>query len=164
MTELDDIYNMKILALAADIPRSERLDQPDASASAQSKLCGSTIEIDLKVADERITDFGQTVNACLLGQASAAIVGREIVGTPVGEFVQVHEQMRSMLRHGTKRPEGRWADLDTLAPVKDYPHRQASVLLVFEAIEKALQKTGALKASSDVQSATRATAASKVEG
>ena len=79
MADLDDIYNLRILELAANIPRAERLPRPDATASAQSKLCGSTVAIDLNVSGGRISDFAQTVKACLLGQASAAIVGREIV-------------------------------------------------------------------------------------
>jgi NifU-like protein involved in Fe-S cluster formation len=162
MTELDDIYNMKILEFAADIPRSKRLDHADATAEAQSKLCGSTIEIDLKVADERITDFGQTVKACLLGQAAAAIVGREIVGTSIDEFSETHAQMKAMLRQGAAAPDGRWADLGTLAPVKDYPHRQASVLLVFEAISKALQKLGAVNPSETA--AVEPTVATRAEG
>jgi len=140
MAELDDIYSNRILELAADIPRSERLSAPDATAEAQSKLCGSTIEIDLKVADNTIVDFGQTVKACLLGQAAASVVGREIVGTSFGEFETLSQTMRLMLRGDGPPPEGRWVDLATLAPVKDYPHRHASTLLVFDAVLSALAK------------------------
>lgn len=138
MADLDDIYNLKILELAADIPHSARLAHPDATASAHSKLCGSTIEIDLKLKGGEISDFGQTVKACLLGQAAAAIVGREIVGTTLEEFHQVDRCMRAMLKEGGPPPEGRFADLALLQPVKDYPHRHASTLLVFDAIAKAL--------------------------
>ena len=142
MADLDDIYNLKILELAADIPHSARLAHPDASASAHSKLCGSTIEIDLKLKGTEISEFGQTVKACLLGQAAAAIVGREIVGTTVEEFRQVDQCMRAMLKEGGPPPEGRFADLALLQPVKDYPHRHASTLLVFDAVAKALGQLG----------------------
>ena len=142
MADLDDIYNLRILELAANIPRSERLARPDATASAHSKLCGSTIAIDLSLSEGRISDFGQTVKACLLGQASAAIVGREIVGTSPDEFHGLAADMRAMLKAGGAPPSGRWADLALLAPVKDYPHRHASTLLVFDAIEKALDEIG----------------------
>jgi NifU-like protein involved in Fe-S cluster formation len=143
MTQLDDIYNLKILELAADIPHSKRLEHADATASAHSKLCGSTIAIDLKVKEGRVTDFGQTVKACLLGQASAAIVGREIVGTTPEEIHAVAAKMRRMLKENGPPPEGRWADLALLEPVKDYPHRHASTLLVFDAVERALDEIGA---------------------
>ncbi len=143
MVDLDDIYNLRILELAANIPRSQRLERPDATASAHSKLCGSTISIDLNVRDGRIVDFAQTVKACLLGQASAAIVGREIVGTTADEFRSVAAAMRMMLKANGPPPAGRWADLALLEPVKDYTHRQPSTLLVFDAVEKALDEIAA---------------------
>lgn len=138
MAELDDIYNLKILELAADIPRLGRLDGPDASATAHSKLCGSTISVDLKVRGGRITDYAQDVKACLLGQAAAAIVGQHIVGTTPGEFHAVATAMRRMLKEGGGPPAGSWSDLALLEPVRDYRHRHASTLLVFDAVEKAL--------------------------
>lgn len=143
MADLDDIYNQRIFELAAAMPRAGHLDNPDASARAHSKLCGSTVEVEIKLDGDRIADFGQTVKACLLGQASAAIVGREIVGTPDAEFRAVAAEMRRMLKEGGPRPQGRWADLGLLEPVKDYPHRHASTLLVFEAVERALDEASA---------------------
>lgn len=140
MAELDDVYSLKIMELAAAIPRGRRLEVRDASASARSKLCGSTITVDVKLDGGTIVDFGQTVQACMLGQSAASIVGREIVGTPVHEFRAVAAAMRRMLKEGGDPPEGRWADLGLLQPVKDYPHRHASTLLVFDAIEKALDE------------------------
>lgn len=137
MADLDDIYNQRIFELAAAIPHAVRLKEPDAAARAHSKLCGSTIDVELKLDGDRIADFGQTVKACLLGQASAAIVGREIIGTHEAEFRDVATKMRRMLKEGGPKPEGRWADLGMLQPVKDYPHRHASTLLVFEAVERA---------------------------
>ena len=142
MADLDDVYNLRILELASDIPCSDRLAAPDATASARSKLCGSTIDVDLNVAGERISGFGQDVKACLLGQAAAAIVGRQIVGTTFSEFHDVGTAMRAMLKDGGPPPQGRWADLALLQPVKDYPHRHASTLLVFEAVDKALSQIG----------------------
>ena len=143
MADLDDIYNQRIFELAAAIPHATRLDRPDVAARAHSKLCGSTIEVELKLDGDRIVDFGQTVKACLLGQASASIVGREIIGTRADEFRAVAAAMRRMLKEGGPRPEGRWSDLGMLEPVKDYPHRHASTLLVFEAVERALDGVNA---------------------
>jgi NifU-like protein involved in Fe-S cluster formation len=140
MAELDDVYNLKIMELAASIPRGKRLEVRDASASARSKLCGSTIAIDISVEGDRIADFGQTVQACMLGQAAASIVGREIIGTPISEFRAVAAVMRKMLKEGGPPPTGRWSDLGLLQPVKDYPHRHASTLLVFDAVEQALNE------------------------
>lgn len=140
MADLDDIYHAKLLELAAGIPRSARLQNPDASGSAHSKLCGSTVAVDIEMDGDRFTNFGQTVKACLLGQASASVVGREIVGATARELHEVAGQMRRMLKENGPPPTGRWADLGTLEPVKDYPARHASTLLVFDAIEAALAK------------------------
>lgn len=146
MADLDDIYNQRIFELASEIPHSARLERPDASARAHSKLCGSTVEVDIRLDGDRIADFGQAVKACLLGQASSAIVGREIVGTPADEFRAVAAVMRRMLKEAGPPPEGRWADLGLLQPVKDYPHRHASTLLVFDAVERALDQARAAEA------------------
>ena len=140
MADLNDIYSARLLDLAADIPQSTPLADPDASASAHSKLCGSTVRVEIKVEDGKITDFGQVVKACLLGQASAAIVGREIVGTRFDEFKDVTSQMRGMLKGNGAPPAGRWADLALLEPVRDYKARHASTLLIFDAVERAIEQ------------------------
>ena len=138
MTQLSEIYNQRILELSANIPRAERLADADATATAHSKLCGSTVTVDLKVAGDRVTAFGQTVKACLLGQAAASVMGRNILGTDARELREVGAVMRKMLKAGGPPPEGRWADLAVLEPVKDYKARHASTLLVFDAVESAL--------------------------
>ena len=138
MTDLSALYNDRILALAASIPPARRLAKPDASASAHSKLCGSTIAVELVMDGNRVADYGQTVKACLLGQASAAIVAAHIIGTPVAEIRRVASEMRRMLKENGPPPDGKWADLAVLEPVREVKGRHASTLLVFEAILRAL--------------------------
>ena len=143
MTQLSELYNARIMELAAAIPCTRRLTSPAtgaqvATATAHSKLCGSTITVDIVLADGRITDFGQNVRACLLGQASASVVGREIIGTTPDEFAAVAAAMRAMLGDGGAGPTGRWVDLRVLEPVRAVKARHASTLLVFEAVAKAL--------------------------
>ena len=138
MTQLSDIYNSKILELAAAIPRGQRLPHPDATASAHSKLCGSTINVDLSMRDGVVADYGQTVKACLLGQAAASVMGREIIGSTAAELREVGHQMRAMLKSDGQPPTGRWSDLAVLEPVRNVKARHASTLLVFDAVERAL--------------------------
>ena len=138
MAQLSEIYNQRILELSANIERTERLADADASATAHSKLCGSTISVDIKLAGERVSGFGQTVKACLLGQAAASIMARNIVGSDARELREVGAAMRRMLKAGGPPPGGRWADLAVLEPVRDYKARHASTLLVFDAVESAL--------------------------
>ena len=138
MTDLSSLYNARILELAAGIAPARRLADADARASAHSKLCGSTIAVDLKMAGDRVADFGQTVKACLLGQASAAIMAQNIVGTSAAELRQIAGEMRRMLKENGPPPTGRWADLAVLQPVREVKARHTSTLLAFEAVERAL--------------------------
>lgn len=149
MTDLDDIYSQRMLELAADIPHSTRLAKPDATATAHSKLCGSTVTVDLQMQDDVVTGYGQTVKACLLGQSSASIVGRNIIGTKASEFRAVARQVRAMLKEGGPPPGGRWKDLEVLLPVRDYKARHTSTLLVFDAIEKAMAEIEAKRAANE---------------
>jgi NifU-like protein involved in Fe-S cluster formation len=157
MTQLGEIYNARIIALAAAIPRAERLSAPDATATAHSKLCGSTVTVDLVLRDGTVAAFGQTVKACLLGQASAAVMGAEIVGSSPAELRAVGTVMRDMLRRDGPAPTGRWADLAVLEPVRAVKARHASALLVFDAVERALDAVEAGRAPA--QSVTAAPAA-----
>ena len=107
MADLDEIYNTRILELAGAISHTERLEHADARATAHSKLCGSTVTIDLSLRDGHVSDYGQSVKACLLGQASASVMAREIVGSTPDELRAVARKMRAMLKDGGPPPAGR---------------------------------------------------------
>ena len=137
---INDIYNKKILAFAADIPRLQRLGAPDATAVAHSRLCGSKVTVDLNMKDGVVTDFGHDVKACALGQASSSIMARHVVGATAGELKTVRDQMYAMLKEGGPPPGGKWADLEALLPVRDFKARHASTLLTFDAVVEAVQQ------------------------
>lgn len=143
MADLDEIYNTRILELAGAISHTDRLTDADGTATAHSKLCGSTVTVDLKLDAGRVGAFGQSVKACLLGQASASVMAREIVGSTPEELREIGREMRAMLKEGGPVPTGRWADLAALEPVRNYKARHASTLLVFDAVEKALDDAAA---------------------
>jgi len=134
---IDELYSAKILKAAANMPRAGRLAAPDASVEKVSKLCGSRITVDVKLEDGRIADYAQDVKACALGQAAAAIMGEHAIGASVEEIESAREALRAMLKQGAPAPEGRFADLAMLAPVKDYPPRHVSTMLAFEATAEA---------------------------
>ena len=137
---MDDVYNSRILEFAGNIPRIGRLDAPDASAKANSKLCGSTVTVDLKLDDDKVSDFAHDVKACALGQASASIVARNIIGAGADELYALRDAMRAMLKEGGEPPHhdprlsARWKELEALVAIRDYPQRHASTMLVFEAV------------------------------
>src|SRR5213079_1124069 len=138
---IDDIYNRRILELAAGIPRLGRLEKPDASATAHSKLCGSTVTVDLKMDGDTVTDFAHEVRACALGQASSSIMAQNVVGARASELREVRENVRRMLKeNGTPPAAGKWADIAVLEPVRDYKARHASTLLTFDAVVSAIDQ------------------------
>jgi len=137
---IDDVYNAKILEFAGNIPRIGRLDKPDASARAHSKLCGSTVTVDIRMDGDRVTDFAHDVKACALGQASSSVMARNVIGATADELRAVREAMRKMLKENGPAPEGRFADLKYLEPVRDYKARHASTMLTFDAVVDAIDQ------------------------
>lgn len=137
---IDDLYSAKLLALAGNMPRIGRLAAPDASVEKIAKLCGSRVLVDVVVDGDRVTDFAQEVKACALGQAAASVLGAQVVGASLAELEVTREQFRAMLKADGPPPDGRFADLSMLAPVKDYPARHASTLLAFEAVTEAVRQ------------------------
>jgi NifU-like protein involved in Fe-S cluster formation len=135
---LNDIYNRRIIELAGNIPRLGRLADPDASATAHSKLCGSTVKVDLKMDGDVVTDFGHDVKACALGQASSSIMARHVVGSNAGELRALRETVRRMLKENGAPPDGKWSDIALLEPVRDYKARHASTMLTFDAVVDAI--------------------------
>ena len=160
---LNDIYNKRIIELAGNIPRLGRLDHPDATATAHSKLCGSTVKVDLKMDGPVVTDFAHDVKACALGQASSSIMARHVVGSNAAELRELHETVRRMLKENGAPPEGKWADIALLEPVRDYKARHASTLLTFDAVVDAINQIEA-KAGDKAQDRTQSTAAATAQG
>jgi len=135
---LNDIYNKRIIELAGNIPRLGQLASPDASATAHSKLCGSTVKVDLKMEGPVVTDFAHQVKACALGQASSSIMASHVVGSTASELRELRETVRKMLKENGSPPNGKWADIAFLEPVRDYKARHASTMLTFDAVVGAI--------------------------
>jgi NifU-like protein involved in Fe-S cluster formation len=145
---INDIYNKKILEFAADIPRLHRLDAPDATAVAISRLCGSKVTVDLKMDGDKVSDFGHEVKACALGQASSSIMARHVVGSTAEELKDLRRRMYAMLKEQGEPPTGKWRELEALTPVRDFKARHASTLLTFDAVVDAINQIEAKKKAS----------------
>lgn len=144
---LNDIYSRRILELAASIPHLGRLADADASATAHSKLCGSTVTVDLKLDGNVVAGFAHDVKACALGQASSSIMGSHVIGTTAEELRAVREAARRMLKENGAPPAGKWADLGVLEPVREFKARHASILLTFDAVVDALNQIEARRSA-----------------
>lgn len=140
MAMINDVYNKKILGLAADIPRLGRLHHPDATAIAHSNLCGSKVTVDINMKDGKISDFAHDVKACALGQASSSIMARHVIGSTPDELRALRDEMHRMLKENGEPPQGKWADCEALLPVRDFKARHASTLLTFDAVVDAVNQ------------------------
>jgi NifU-like protein involved in Fe-S cluster formation len=132
--DLINLYSKRILALAADIPHTERLSNPTSTAMKRSPLCGSTVTVDLSVKEGRIVEYGQDVKACALGQAAASVVGASAVGRSIEEIRTARDELKAMLKNNGPVPGAPFDGLEVLMPAKDYKNRHASILLTLDAI------------------------------
>ena len=138
-TDLIKLYSARILALAADIPHLGRLDLPDATVKRRSPLCGSTVTVDVQIADGRLSALGQDVKACALGQAAAAVAGAAALGATLDVMTQGRDQLRGMLKGENGPPDAPFDGFDVLTPAVAYKNRHASILLSMEAIVEAME-------------------------
>lgn len=138
--DLIKLYSQRILALAADIPLTERLAAPQVSARRRSPLCGSTVTVDLDLEDGRVVAFGQDVKACALGQASASVLARNVLGRSRAEIAAGREALVAMLKSGGPAPAAPFEALEALLPARDYKNRHASILLAWDATLAAMDE------------------------
>ncbi len=138
--DLIKLYSGRILALAAEIPHTERLADPDASVKRRSPLCGSTVTVDVKTDAGRLVDFGQDVKACALGQAAASVVGANVIGLERAQIEKARDQLLAMLKTGGPVPDAPFDGLEVLLPAREYKNRHASIMLALEAVTEAMDQ------------------------
>jgi NifU-like protein involved in Fe-S cluster formation len=137
-SDLIKLYSGRILALAADIPHTGRLEAPDVSVKKRSPLCGSTVTVDVRIEDGRIVEFAQDVKACALGQAAAAVTGAAVLGLTKADVEQARDALQSMLKEGGPVPEAPFDGFEVLLPAREFKNRHASILLAIEATAEAM--------------------------
>ncbi len=139
--KLLSFYNQELLALASQAMMPARLDDPVLTAHAVSPICGSEVDVDLVVQDSHIISFGYDVEACALTRAVVTIMKRAIIGKTRAEVAQAGAALSEMLAGGAAMPQDDWQALQILAPVRDYKARHNSILLPFEAVERAFKNS-----------------------
>lgn len=140
---LEQLYSKRILALAADIPHAGRLAAPAASEKRRSPLCGSTVTVDLTLEDGRIAGFAQLVRACALGQASASVLGRAVVGADRATIERGRAALVAMLTEDGPTPPAPFEELEALRPAAVYKNRHPSILLAWDATLGAIDAANA---------------------
>lgn len=139
-TDLIKLYSTRILALAADMPHTQRLSDPDATIKKRSPLCGSAVTVDVRVVDGRIAEFGQDVKACALGQAAAAVTGNAVIGRSLDEVRGARDALRCMLTSQGPVPGAPFDGFEVLEPAREFKNRHASILLAIEATTEAMEQ------------------------
>ena len=137
---MNALYNKEILRLAASLPAYRRLDDPVISVTKTSRICGSRITIAVKIEDGEVADYSQEVKACALGQASSAIVAKNIKGKTWHDFAPVAEKVENLLKEEGPPPEGEWADFQVFLPARPHKSRHSAILLPFEALREAFAR------------------------
>ena len=134
------LYTEKILKLAAEIPLIGKIDNADKTVSLRSPICGSAIRVYINQRQGRIKEFRQEVKACALGQASASILAKNIIGLDLLEISTLHNSVKGMLEKNLPAPAPPFSNYELLRPATDFKNRHASILLALEATKNALQE------------------------
>ena len=139
-TPISSLYQDKLMDLAGQAVKLERLEFWDATATAVSKACGSSVTVDLLLSGEVISAVGQNVDACALGSASSVIASSKLVGKSYKEIYEIRQELVNMLKNNGPVPGGEWSELGLFESAKDLKNRHQSILLVFDAVLSALGK------------------------
>lgn len=146
-SDLIKLYSGRILELAAEIPHLGRLPAPEASVRKRSPLCGSTVTVDLAMAEGRVAAFAQDVKACALGQAAASVLGEVVIGRSAEELAAARDALRAMLKEGGPVPPAPFDGYEVLLPAREYKNRHASIMLALEAAAEAAAAAQAAKSA-----------------
>ncbi|MCF6272526.1 MAG: iron-sulfur cluster assembly scaffold protein [Rhodobacteraceae bacterium] len=139
-SDLIRLYSGQILALAADIPHAELLENPMAQVKKRAPLCGSNVTVSLDYDGTSITRFGQDVKACALGQASASILGAQAIGASEAQIRDARDQLYALIKTDGDTPKPPFEKFEVLRPARAYKNRHASIMLAIEATLEAISE------------------------
>lgn len=144
--DLIDLYSKRILALAASIELTKRLENPQSTVNKRSPMCGSMVTIDICINENKIVDYGHEVKACALGQAAASVISKSIIGSDIEKILNAREELIDMLTKDGSPPKKPFDELEVLQPAKDFKNRHSSILLTFDAIADAINEINVIEA------------------
>ncbi len=130
----DPLYRREVLRLAADARGAGRLPAPDAAATVHNPACGDQVTVELALADGRIIALAHATQACILTQASAALLAGAAPGQDRASLAALTDEVRAFLG-GAEAPAG----FGVFDGVAAHAGRHVCVLLPLEAALKALE-------------------------
>ena len=144
--DLIDLYSKRILALAANIAFTERLENPQSTVKKRSPMCGSMVTVDICISENKVVDYGHEIKACALGQAAASIISKSVIGSDVDQILNAREELINMLTKDGSSPNEPFEELKVLQPAKDFKNRHSSIMLTFDAIADAINEINMIEA------------------
>ncbi len=130
----DPLYRKEVLRLAADAHGAGRLQGPHVTGHAHNLVCADKITVDLTLANGRIVGFAQDTKACVLTQASASILGRDLNNLSRAEVEALRSAVEAMLEVDGVPPAPPFEAYAAFAGVTEFAGRHRCVLLPFDAI------------------------------
>jgi NifU-like protein involved in Fe-S cluster formation len=134
----DPLYKKELLRLAADATGAGRLPRPDASATAANPACGDRVTMEVALSGGRIAGLAHDTHACVLAQASAAILGTHAPGASRAQLAALKDAVASMLKGGAV-PVAPFGDYGVFEGVAGHAGRHTCVLLPLTALLQALE-------------------------
>ena len=130
----DLLYRKELLRLAADAHGAGRLAEPRQTGVAHNPTCGDKVTADIRVASGRIEALRLETKACVLTQASASILGRDLKGATRSDLDGLKSALATMLETNGPAPAAPFDAFRAFDGATDYPARHRCVLLPLEAV------------------------------
>jgi nitrogen fixation NifU-like protein len=131
----DPLYPRILLRLAADANGAGRLAQPNGVGTAHNPACGDKVTVELLMAADRIAALAHQTQACVLTQASAALLSDQAIGADKAALVALAAEIAAMLTGDAPAPAG----YEVFAGVVGHAGRHTCVLLPLKAALAALE-------------------------
>jgi nitrogen fixation protein NifU and related proteins len=136
----DPLYRRELLRLAADAAGAGRLAHPHGSATAYNPACGDRVTVDIHLQDGRIAALAHQTQACVLAQASAAILGADARGLDRTGLEALRDRVAAMLEGG-EAPVAPFEAYGVFDGVAVHKGRHVCVLLPLKAALAALENS-----------------------
>ena len=132
------LYHKEMLRHAATAAGSGRIAHPDATVMLDNPLCGDRVTMDVALKDGKVEKIGHKLQACVLCQASASILGEHATGHDAGELRELMTAVNAMLKNGGAPPDAPWGEYAIFEPVIAEKNRHTCVLLPIETLIAAI--------------------------
>lgn len=125
-------------------PRNRRIvEDPDIECYDLNPFCGDDVDIKMKLDKSgRVSDISIISNGCSIIQASASIMGENIIGLTLDEIGSFYETFRLSMTNADPEIDPAITDsLKALQTVKRYPVRVKCVMLPWVTIVDGISRT-----------------------